>query len=251
MAQRNIELPRADPSVHTVGKNHSGDVGRNQLALLRHCGLNPRSQMLEVGCGVGRLVYELAGFLTNGSYVGFDISPNAIAWLDENYAPMLPSYRFDLLDVHNSRYHRDGQVAAAQVRWPYDDDQFDFASAFSVFTHMQAPDVANYLAELARVLTADGIGVITCHAVQPDDPPLLFKGRAPMVRIGEGVYTTSADVPEYAIAFDDALVKQMLDAAGLEIVDYIPARWRRTADAGVPVVGQDTFVVSPAIRSAS
>jgi SAM-dependent methyltransferase len=246
VAHSNVDLPRADPSVHTVGKNHSGDVGRNQLTLLRHCGLQPQSHMLEVGCGVGRLVYELAAFLDEGSYVGFDISPNAIAWLDEHYAPMLPNYRFDLLDVHNLRYHREGTVSAAQVRWPYANDQFDFACAFSVFTHMQAPDVANYLVELARVLAPAGTGVITCHSVQPDDPHLLFKGRAPMVAVAEGVYTTSADVPEYAIAFDDALIKQMIDAARLTIVDYIPARWRRSATKGVPVVGQDTFVVSPA-----
>jgi SAM-dependent methyltransferase len=246
VTQRNIELPRADPSVHTVGKNHSGDVGRNQLALLRHSGLRPQSHMLEIGCGVGRLVYELAGFMDDGSYVGFDISPNAIAWLNEHYAPVLPNYQFDLLDVHNSRYHRDGNQLAAQIRWPYDDNRFDFACAFSVFTHMRAPDVANYLGELGRVLASGSTGVITCHAVRPDDPPLMFKGRAPMVSIADGVYTTSAEVPEYAIAFDDALIKQMIGAAGLSIVDYIPARWRRATTGDAPVVGQDTFVLSPA-----
>ena len=67
-------LPRPDPTLHPVGGPSTGR-GPNQLSLLRHWGLRPSARVLEIGCGVGRLAYELASYLDGGSYTGFDISP--------------------------------------------------------------------------------------------------------------------------------------------------------------------------------
>src|SRR6478672_3358237 len=97
-------VPPPDPTLHKVGKEDGGRRGVKQLDLLRMFGLNRDSHVLEIGCGVGRLAYELSDQLgPSGAYVGFDISKTAIDWLNEHYAPRLPNFSFDLADVLNPR----------------------------------------------------------------------------------------------------------------------------------------------------
>ena len=65
---------------HVVGRNVD-HRGPNQLAL--HYRLVPSANVLEIGCGLGRLAYELALYLDdNGTYAGLDIAPCAIDWLN-------------------------------------------------------------------------------------------------------------------------------------------------------------------------
>lgn len=271
-----------------MGREHSGRTGERQLALLVHFGLRSDSRVLEIGCGIGRLVYALAPYLDEGSYAGFDIKPAAIRWLDANYAPLLPNFEFRLHDVHNARYRpvkqkpltwrarvrrarRRGFVLTAKVlaykvltagrrrrpaepaprrpsdvertRWPYADESFDLACAFSVFTHMRLAEVAHYLAELRRVLTPGGRGVMTFFAIgAADASPHL--GWDPFVPLGDGVsYTTTPELPERAIAFDEGAIRQAIADAGLVVVDVVPGRWRGPVDTLDVAIHKDVFVV--------
>src|SRR5262245_51373922 len=120
------ELPEPDFTIHRTGSVHTPFIGELQRSLLVHCGLTPNTRLLEIGCGVGRLAFELAPILTpHGSYAGFDISPEAIDWLVANYASRLPNYRFDLVDVTNRRYRPDAGSDPAAARFPYADEDFD------------------------------------------------------------------------------------------------------------------------------
>ena len=60
-------LPEPDLSIHAIGlgRDARGLDGRrqNQVALLHRYGLAPRSRVLEIGCGVGWLAYDLAAEL--------------------------------------------------------------------------------------------------------------------------------------------------------------------------------------------
>ena len=112
-------LPLPDPALHDVGLDDGGQRGAKQVRLLEHVGLAPSTDLLEIGCGLGRLAYELATYFDGGSYTGFDISAEAIDWLNAEYAPRLPGFRFDLLDVASARYRPDGEQPAASVRFPW------------------------------------------------------------------------------------------------------------------------------------
>ena len=57
-SSRSARLPLPDHAVHHVGRNHSRRPGRRQLAVLEGAGLRSDTDLLEVGCGVGRLVYD-------------------------------------------------------------------------------------------------------------------------------------------------------------------------------------------------
>jgi cyclopropane fatty-acyl-phospholipid synthase-like methyltransferase len=56
-------------------------------------GLRPDMRVLGVGCGIGRMARLLAGYLgPEGSYDGFGVSAEGIAWCRRRYAGH-PSFR--------------------------------------------------------------------------------------------------------------------------------------------------------------
>lgn len=237
-------LPRPDTSLHPVGGVSTGR-GPNQVRLLRHWGLQPSSHVLEIGCGVGRLAYELASYLDDtGTYAGFDISPKAIKWLEDNYAPRLSNFHFDLVDVRNVRYRPRRGAGAESTRFPYEDRQFDVVCAFAVFMHMQLPEIAHYLEEINRVLTPHGFGVATFRSVTPGEKPPPARGRE-WVPVDDGVYSIFPETPGRSLAYDEELIRATITNAGLEIVAAIEGSWhgRTREDAGAPNLGADALIV--------
>lgn len=243
---RSVDLPLPDPTIHPVGNDHTGRAAREQVALLQKCGLQADHRILEIGCGIGRMVHELAPFLDGGTYVGFDISEVAIDWLNEHYAPLLPNFQFDWIDIHNARYHRQGRAKPETVRFPYQDDEFDFCCAFSVFTHMRLPEIRSYLAEVRRVLKPGGRAVLTFFAMTgPGENPQL-SGKHDWVEIEPTVWTIAPDLPERGIGFDEPVIRDAVDAAGLDLVELVLGRWHGTfVPERQPDYMQDAVVVSP------
>jgi len=239
-------LPPPDPGLHPVG-GPSAERGQNQLRLLRHWGLVPSTAVLEIGCGVGRLAYELAPFLDGGTYTGFDISPKAIGWLNEHYAPRLPNFRFDLVDARNARYRPSRGTEAAAVRFPYDNARFDVACAFAVFMHMSLPEIRNYCEEIARVLVPGGFAAVTFRAVTPGEVLPRTRDRE-WVPVGEGTWSIFPETPGRALAYADDLVRATLREAGLTVAGATPGRWHATpaSDAATPRLGADVYIVRPA-----
>ena len=244
-------LPEPDLSIHATGLGEDGRglEGRrkNQVALLHRYGLLPTSNVLEIGCGVGWLAYDLADELDAdaGSYTGFDVSPAAIGWLNDNLAPRLPNFRFDLIDARNPRYRPDDGVRADQVSFPYADRRFDLVCAFGVFMHIERTGVARYLKEIARVLEIGHVGLLSFMAVtELDEAPR--NGNRAYVPVGPGVYTSRPDRDGWSLAYDDVLIRDMIDGAGLYVVTCEEGAWHgRRQSGGGAIPGADLYVVSP------
>lgn len=247
-------LPEPDMSVHAIGlgRNEQGLTGRrkNQLALLERYGLRPSSRLLEVGCGIGWLAYDLSSVLdADGSYDGFDVSPEAIGWLNENLAPRLANFRFDLVDAQNPRYRPKGARPADEVAFPYGDRQFDLACAFGVFMHIERRGIERYLREIARVLEPGCPALLSFMAVLPaDDQPR--NGRRAYVEVEPGVFTNRPDRVGWSLAYADSLIRTMIADARLTLVTCDVGAWHGNRhEAGTEAVpGADLYVVSPAGR---
>ncbi len=235
-----------------VGGDEGGQRGPNQLALLEHFGLQPSSAVLEIGCGLGRLAYELSWFLNfDGNYTGFDIAPDAIAWLNENYAPVLPGFRFDLLDVQNPRFHAAAGKHAHEVRFPYPDAAYDIVCAFEVFMHIPLNGVRNYLNEVARVLKPGGRAVLTFQAIWEHETEPVLDGR-PFVDIGGGVHTRFPESTGLSMAYKADLLRGLFRECGLEQVEEIEGLWHSpwtARPAGTPVHKCDVFTVRRPARN--
>jgi SAM-dependent methyltransferase len=239
-----LDLPVPDDEVHEAGPDGTGLRGRRQLELLEHRGLLPTSHVVEVGCGIGRLAYVLASYLEpEGRYAGFDVSEPAIRWLDEHYAPRLPNFRFDLVELHHPRFSPDGSGSTLEARFPYEDARFDLACSFSVFQHLPLEQIERYLHEIRRVLRPGGTAVISQVVILPDDVDLTAAKR-PFQPVGEGRYETMPGNPITGYAYDEALLRSTIAAAGLDVADFIPGSWHHGRPAPlVPHVMPDAWVL--------
>ena len=131
------------------------DSGNRNLELIIDlCRLKPHAQVLEVGCGCGRIATALASYLTErGGYDGFDVAGPLIKWCREELQPKLPHFRFHLADeVHAPGHNPSGTKSAAEFKFPYPSDRFDLVILSSVLTHILPEAIDNYLRETARVL---------------------------------------------------------------------------------------------------
>lgn len=257
LIDRHVELPLPDRSLHPVGRSVRGSAWR-QVVLLRHYGLGTDTRLLEIGCGIGRLAYELGirslgigphPVLTAGHYDGFDISKRAITWLNQNYAPVLRNFSFTHLDIANARYNPSGTDGATTTHFPFADASYDMVCAFSVFTHMVSEEIQRYLAETRRVLAPGGRAVVTVFAIGTSDTDPASEQGKPFVRLPEpGLWTIDPQLPERGVGQDEAMLRGWFGAAGFDVVDRVVGRWHEVqhVDESHPRYSQDAFVLTHA-----
>lgn len=113
-------------------------VGVLEACLLRQCGLQPGHTLVDVGCGSGRLAYQLRDWLT-GPYVGIDVVPEL-----HRYAQRISGRK-------DWRFH-----TAPGLTIPEPDASADFICFFSVFTHLLHQQTFEYLRDSRRVLKPGG-----------------------------------------------------------------------------------------------
>lgn len=113
-------------------------MGILERELLIAHGLRPDGDVIDVGCGSGRLALPLSEYLTGG-YLGTDVVPELL-----DYAQRLvhrPDWRFE---------------PAIGLRIPSAARSADVVCFFSVFTHLLHEESYRYLEEARRVLRPGG-----------------------------------------------------------------------------------------------
>jgi SAM-dependent methyltransferase len=205
-----------------------GDFTAIGNEFLRHFtelgGLKPSEAVLDVGCGIGRMAIPLTKFLDGrGSYAGFDIVPDGIAWCQNQITPRFPRFRFTLADVYNGLYNPKGHHKASEYVFPYADASFDFVFLTSVFTHMLPADMENYMRQIVRVLKPGGRCFITYFLITAEVETLLERGVStlPMREQPGGYSTIDRGTPEYDIAFRESAVLALCSELGLELISPI------------------------------
>jgi len=212
-ALRPIKAPRVPPRrLTSIGGGDFIGLGESFIDKLVSSGLRPDSTVLDIGSGQGRMARPLVAHLTQGRYEGFDIDAHAVTWAQAAYAD-ITRFQFQWLDVFNSRYNPDGQ--RGDVRFPYADNIFDAVIVASVFTHMRETRIANYIAEMARVMEPGGMALVTAFLRESNAPP---RDRLGFVhRIDDHSWTTLPEMPEAAIALRESWFREQLSANGLVI----------------------------------
>jgi SAM-dependent methyltransferase len=227
----------------------SGDVLVGALAGV--VGATPSSQVLDVGCGVGRLAVAMSRFLdASGRYEGLDIVPEGIGWCRQHIVSPHHNVHFTLADVYNKEYNPKGRVQPADYRFPYPDEAFDIAVLVSVFTHMLPADVDRYVSEIARVLKKNGRIFATYFLITPESLRLMNSRRC-SVRFKHNLgshWLQSGSVPELSVAYDEQYIRAVYAKHGLSDPPDIypggwcgrPGRWPPGSGLG----GQDTLVAT-------
>lgn len=96
----------ADPASVVAAPERPSGVpeggGDDRLSPARNAGLTAGEDVLDVGCGSGRVALPLISILgPDGSYEGFDVVPEAVAWSRRRITAAHPNFRFQLADVHS------------------------------------------------------------------------------------------------------------------------------------------------------
>jgi SAM-dependent methyltransferase len=102
--------------------------------------------LLDFGCGCGRVIRHWAR--VEGEVHGTDYNPGLVAWCRRG----LPFGRFE--------------VNGFAPPLAYPDGRFDLVYALSVFTHLPAELQIPWMDELRRVLSPDGLLLLTVHGTR-------------------------------------------------------------------------------------
>jgi SAM-dependent methyltransferase len=205
------------------------DIGDGLASLLVEHGLTADSTVLDVGCGYGRLALGLLHSTDyRGPYLGFDILKRQIKWCRQTLTPIYPALTFRHLDIRNERYNPGGKLEPTEARFPVRSATTDMCALFSVFTHLYRPVVEHYLTEIHRVLRPGGVAVTTWLLFDEARLPAVTSNAAahPMLHVLDEVTRYAyGDNPLLAIAFHDAIVREMATTAGLEVVVVERGTW--------------------------
>lgn len=98
--------------------------------------------ILDFGCGCGRMIRQWHS-LPAGRLHGCDYNPLLVRWCSDN----LPIAEF--------------RQSEFDPPLPYEDEQFDFLYAISIFTHLDVGQQVPWMRELTRVMKPGGVLLVT------------------------------------------------------------------------------------------
>lgn len=225
-----ISLEKAPSALSDrVGHGDFLETSFSFLSIFRKvAGLGRDEQVLDAGCGLGRMAFGLAHYLgPNARYEGFDISPDLTAMAQARFSS-LGNFRFRHVDVYNRMYNGLGQLKASEFVFPYEDGAFSFAFLTSVFTHMFPADVQHYLREIRRVLRPSGRCLATFFVMDEEASESVRQGRSAIPFTHEpdrGCHVHDPAAPENAVAYDEEVLLSMIANAGLKVAARHAGQW--------------------------
>jgi SAM-dependent methyltransferase len=189
----------------------------------------PSSKILEIGSGIGRAAVPLTQFLSEeGSYTGTDIVADGVNWCGENISSRYPNFNFVHYDIYNEFYNPEGAGTVEETPLPQVDGGYDIVFLASVFTHLNRSDVETYLPRMAESLKPGGRLWGTWFIVDNGIGDDILDGRSKVPLLpkeDDGVYYSADNKGTGAVAFDEGMIRSMLDTAGFDISYIQRGEW--------------------------
>jgi SAM-dependent methyltransferase len=210
--------PFADPRLYRL----AGDM--NVQGFKDLAGLRPSDSFLDIACGCGRVARALTAYLdASATYEGFDAAKKPVEWAQSVITPRFPNFHFRTADTFNKRYNPQGRTGASELVFPYQDDQFDFSFAGSLYTHMVPDEVTNFVTETHRVLKPGAKTLATFCLLNEETLPVVDEGKTMpklIYKYGDCRVRTLED-PAHFIAHPESWVRELYRKVGLRIVEPI------------------------------
>lgn len=215
-------------------EDYHWNSGWNTALLQCLVGLRPGQQLLDIGCGSGRLAYGLHGWFGDG-YVGVDVNAELIDFCRESF----PAFRFEHIDLESDLYNPGSSTPAEAVVLDFPDASFDCITLFSVITHITTAVTRRYLSEIHRLLAPGGSVLFTCFLLSDDVRNGPESGGQFRYSHEPGCWFRNRGVVSEAVAYEEKTMHDLLDAAGLSIVFQEAGSW-----SGRPGLGYQDIVIA-------
>jgi SAM-dependent methyltransferase len=177
------------------------------------------SDIVELGCGCGRMARALKGGWFQGTYVGVDIDSEMIQYCRSHF----PKERFDF--VHSP--HESATYSSRRIKAPprdstalriADANSKDFIFSISLYSHLLEHELLEYLRESARILRVGGIMQMTFFCM--DHVKL---GERWTFRHAQGnSYIESEKYPEAAVAYTERYIREAVSGTGFGEIVVMP-----------------------------
>lgn len=238
-----IGIDQGDKITDDFIKIGEGIIGNMRLAGY----LKSDHNVLDVGCGLGRLARPLVGFL-QGEYHGVDACRSSIDWCRENYS-FVPNFHFHPVDVYSTTYNKTAGINASKYKFPFQDDYFDFQWSTSLFTHMLINEFENYIFEMARVIKPGAhcwnTFLLLDSFAEAAAAKLNDRSRWYLPVRVEGGRVRSVEDTALQVALDEERVLSLYRKAGLEVVEVRYGPWSGRTE-NVRAGGQDVVIARKA-----
>ena len=126
------------------------------------------TNMLDWGCGCGRVIAFFRAYSGIPGLSGCDIDPEAVDWCRANLAPA----QFAVIPPYPPT--------------PYHDNQFDLITSCSVLTHLSRDAQSLWLKEMQRVLVPGGLLLVSVHG--EFCARIAYPGRNAIELLKNGIY---------------------------------------------------------------
>lgn len=219
-----------------VGDGDYRAIGAEYLGhFVRMAGLKPQEDVLDIGCGIGRMAVPLTQYLDpeRAIYFGIDPVASGIDWCRKTITPVYPNFRFDTQDIRNALYNPEGSIGGRSMRLPAKDGAFDFAAMVSVATHLPPEEIELYCAEIFRVLRPGGRLFLTAFVVR--DPAELSNPKCdPRLRgfekaEGQSCWHLAGENPMAAVGYDQGFFERVLKQSGFALANQSFGAWHGEA----------------------
>lgn len=222
MVEHNRFLPVPKAELSFVGDGDFRAIGAEFLELfIRYGGLRPDCDVLDLGCGIGRMAVPLTQYLSPGaSYAGVDVNRAGLRWCRRHIARIYPNFTFHHVDYNNPLYNPSGRKLPWSHPLPFAPGSFDFIVATSVFTHLSRHDFKAFARQFAALLRPGGRLFLTFFLLDETSIEAMVHGAGARLSFAVGSRPTVEAVglpPRSAIAFRRDYVETVLTAN-----DFVP-----------------------------
>jgi SAM-dependent methyltransferase len=177
------------------------------------------SEIVEIGCGCGRVAHHLRNEWFKGTYVGIDIDEELLAWDSSNF----PKEKFTFLRSSHASvtYTSKGNDGSTPHTFPAN-WQKDFIYSTSLYTHLLEEELLNYTRESYRVLRPNKVMYMTFFCM---DSVEIGKRWTFQHKMGQA-HVENIKYPEAAVAYTRAYMEELCSSVGFREVSIIESPWQ-------------------------
>lgn len=206
-----------------VGGGDFDLIGKHCINIFeKYIGLKHDYNILDIGCGSGRLAIPLTQVLDSGHYEGIDIFKDCINWCKDNITKNNPNFSFQHIDIKNTTYNPGGKIDASEFKFPFNDNSFDFCFATSLFTHMLPFSLINYVKEINRVIKPQKKCLLNFYIFNEYSFELIKQDKTTIkfIPTSENFLIKNPENPEEVVAYKESFIKKIISDSGF-IIDSL------------------------------